>query len=444
MHGPLTAIAYPPCAMQMPPMPPSLNALATRLPARVRDRARVLSFLRFVWQRVLEDDVFQAAGALAYTTVFALVPVSMVVFGVLSVFPESEKWQADIVGYVFINFVPAAASAIQDALLGLVANTGKVTAIGAVGVVVSVLLTLGGVESAFNRIWRVKVARPKLGRFLIYWTVLTLGGILAAASFAVSAWLFSQSVFRTQAGDILEHLLLRLSPVVIQTTVILLIYRVVPHRTVKWRHALAGAVLASLLLETLKWGIGAFFGGFDTYARLYGALAFVPVFLLWVFLTWTAILLGASLASSLSAFRYQPVSMRLPEGFEMYGLLRLLARFAEARAHGQGLHVDQILHLEPMLTDALAQQMLAQLCEINVVRRAESGEWLLARDLDELSMAELYEACQLRIPVSEARLPCRDDALGHSAVEAMDALRIPLRDLLKRKVGSIHAEEPAS
>jgi membrane protein len=124
----------------------------------------------------------------------------------------------------------------------------------------------------------------------------------------------------------------------------------------------------------------------------------------------------------------------------MYGLIRLLARFNEARKRGRGLHSDQIERLEPMLTDSLVQQMLAQLCDINVVRRAEDGEWLLARDLDELTMAELYEACQLRIPIAEAHLPCREDSLGHAAVEAMDELRLPLRDLLKRRVSTIHAD----
>jgi membrane protein len=133
--------------------------------------------------------------------------------------------------------------------------------------------------------------------------------------------------------------------------------------------------------------------------------------------------------------------MRLPVGYEMYGLIRLLARFNEARKHGRGLHSDQIQQLEPMLTDALVQQMLAQLCEISVVRRAEEGEWLLARDLDELSMAELYEACQLRIPIAEAHLPCREDSLGHAAVAAIDELRVPLRDLLKRRVSTIHADQ---
>jgi membrane protein len=90
-----------------------------------------------------------------------------------------------------------------------------------------------------------------------------------------------------------------------------------------------------------------------------------------------------------------------------------------------------------MLTDALVQQMLAQLCAINVVRRAEDGDWLLSRDLDELTLSELYQACQLRIPIGEAHLPCRDDALGVSISQAIDDLRIPMRDMLKRRVTTL-------
>ena len=140
----------------------------------------------------------------------------------------------------------------------------------------------------------------------------------------------------------------------------------------------------------------------------------------------------------MSAFRYQPASMRLPEGFEIYGLLRLLGRFAEQRRLGRGLHSDDILQLEPLLTDALVQELLGQLCGIGVVARAESGEWLLSRDLDELTMADLYEACQLRIPIAEAHLPCHDDALGKAALAEVDELRLPLRDLLKRRVSNVY------
>ena len=407
---------------------------------RLRDRARVGTFFRFLARRSLDDNLFEAAGALSFTTVFALVPLSLVVFGVLKGLPVFSEWSDQLSNYVFSNFVPNAARSVESYLKQFSANADKLTTVGVIALVVSVLITLSGVEAAFNRIWRVKSARPKFSRFLVYWTVLTLGALMAAASLAVSAKFFAMSVFETTAGHLLQSVMLRLAPMTIELFAFAAIYRVVPHRTIKWRHAVAGALLATFLFELVKWGIGVYLGSFGSYATIYGTLAFVPIFLLWIYLSWTAVLLGASLASSMSAFRYQPAAMRLPHGYEIYGLLRLLARFNEARARGAGLHTDEIQELEPMLTDALVQQMLAQLNEISVVRRAESGEWLLSRDLDELTLAELYEACQLRIPIAEARLPCREDSLGKSAAAVLDELRIPLRELLKRPASSIHAE----
>lgn len=408
---------------------------------RVRDRARAGTFFRFLARRFLEDNLFQAAGALAYTTVFALVPLSMVVFGVLSAFPVFNEWSDRLSDYIFSNFVPSAARSVEAYLKQFSANIGQLTTAGVIALVISLLITLNGVESTFNRIWRVKSGRPRLGRFLVYWTVLTLGALMAAASLALSARFFAMSMFETEAGHLLQSAMLRLAPLTIELVAIAAIYRVVPHRTIHWRHAFAGALLAALLFEGVKWGISLYLGNFNSYSKIYGPLAFVPIFLLWIYLSWVAILLGASLASSMSEFRYQPIGMRLPLGFEIYGLLRLLARFNEARAHGRGLHSDDIETMEPMLTDALVQQMLSQLHTANVVRRAETGEWLLTRDLDELSLAELYEACQLRIPVTEAVLPCRDDSLGRSAIAALDELRLPLRELLKRRASSIHADE---
>lgn len=407
---------------------------------RVRDRARVSTFFRFLARRFLDDNLFQAAGALSFTTVFALVPLSMVVFGVLSAFPVFSEWSDKLSDYVFSNFVPSSARSVEAYLKQLSANIGQLTTAGVIALVISLLITLNGVEATFNRIWRVHAARPQLGRFLVYWTVLTLGALVAAASLALSARFFALALFETNAGHLLENAMLRLAPMAIELLAFAAIYRVVPHRTVKWRHALAGALLATLLLETVKAVMSLYLGSFATYSKIYGTLAFVPIFLLWIYVGWIAILLGASLASSISAFRYQPVAMRLPLGYEMYGLLRLLARFQEARQQGRGLHSDTIQQLEPILTDSLVQEMLGQLNDIRVVRRAEDGEWWLARDLDELALAELYEACQLRIPIAEAHLPCREDALGRSAVAAMDQLRMPLRELLKRRVASIHAE----
>lgn len=424
-------IGYP-CRME--PLD-SLNLWSERL----RDRARATSFARFLWQRFIDDRLFQAAGSLAYTTVFALVPLAIVVFGVLSAFPMFDRWSEALSDYVFSNFVPSAARAAEGYLRQFSSSVGQLTAAGFIALVVSLLITLNSVEQTFNRIWRVAAARPKLTRFLVYWTVLTLGALLAAASLAVSAKVLALPLFGTNEGRWLAEIGLRLAPVLIEFACVMLIYRVVPHHMVKWRHAIPGALLAVVMLELVKWGMGLYLGSFQSYQKLYGTVAFVPILLLWIYLSWVSVLLGASLASSIAAFRYQPAALRLPQGCELYGLLRLIGRFREARMEGKGLDEEQILSLEPMLTDSLLQQMLEQMERIDLLRRGERGEWLLARDLDRVSLNELYESSQLRIPVSEEYLPFRDDSLGQAACRALDQLRMPLRELLKRRMDDIYA-----
>ncbi|WP_093287609.1 YihY family inner membrane protein [Pseudoxanthomonas sp. CF125] len=408
---------------------------------RMRDRARMGTFARFLAKRFLDDRLFQAAAALAYTTIFALVPLAMVVFGVLSAFPVFNEWSDQLSDYIFSNFVPSAASSVSGYLKQYSASAGKLTAAGVIALVVSLLITLNSVEATFNRIWRVGTTRPQLSRFLVYWTVLTLGALVAAASLAISVRFFALPVFATSGGKILQTLSLTLAPILIEFAAIAAIYRVVPHRTIKLRYAVAGALIATILLELIKWALGVYLGSFNSYQNIYGQVAVLPILLLWIYLGWIAILLGASFASAISAFRYQPVSMRLPLGYEFYALLRLLGRFDEARKEGRGLHSDQILVMEPILTDSLAQQLLCQLGDINLLRRDEQGEWLLARDLDDMTLAELYEACQLRVPVAEAHLPCHDDQLGIAARNALDELRVPLRVLLKRRVSDLYANE---
>ena len=416
----------------------SVNRWSELLP----DRARAVSFGRFVLRRFLGDNLPAAAGALSYTTVFALVPLSMVVFGVLSAFPVFDQWSDRLSDYIFANFVPRAASAVQGYLREFSANTKSLTTAGVVALVVSLLVTLVSVEGTFNRIWRVPTARPKFGRFLVYWTVLTLGALVAATSLALSTRFFALAIFETTPGRWLEALILKLAPMAIEMLAFAAVFKVVPHRTVQWRHAFAGAVLSVLLFECVKWGIGLYLGSFGSYQKIYGPLAFVPVFLLWIYLGWASILFGASFASSMSAFRYQPAALRLPEGYELYGLLRMLGRFQQARAHGRGLHSDEIQELEPILTDHLVQDLLGQMAAINVVSRAEGGEWLLARDLEHVTLGELYEAARLRVPVNEAHLPHRDDALGAAVMRAIDGLRLPLRDQLKQRVSSIYEDIP--
>ncbi|WP_240096185.1 YihY family inner membrane protein [Thermomonas flagellata] len=417
--------------------------LLRRWGGHLRDPARWTAFARFAVRRLLEDRVFEAAGALAYTTVFAVVPLSMVALGVLSAFPVFEQWRDALTGYVFANFVPSAAHKVSDYLTEFTASTKSLTAAGAVALIVSLLVTLGSIEAVFNRIWRVPSARPRLGRFLVYWTVLTLGSLMAAASLALSTRFFALAVFETLPGRWLEAVLLRLAPVVIELLAIAALFKVVPHRSVAWRHALAGALLSMLLFELIKWGLGLYLDSFDSYQKIYGAVAFVPIFMLWIYLSWVSVLVGASFASALSAFRYLPAAQRLPEGQELYGLLRLLGRLYQARRQGRGLHVGQVQALEPGLTDALIQQFLQRLARAGVVVRAEDGQWLLARDLEHYGLDALYAAAGLRLPLEAGTPPPgADDPLGRAVLATLDDLRQPLRERLRRPVAAIYQGLP--
>lgn len=409
---------------------------------RLRDPARAGSFGRFVLRRFLDDRLFEAAGALSYTTAFALVPLTMVAFGVLSAFPVFDAWSARLSGYIFANFVPRAAQAVSGYLTDFSSNTRSLTTAGALALIVSLLVTLSSVEAIFNRIWRVPTARPKVGRFLVYWTVLTLGTLVAAASLALSTRFFALAIFETLAGRWLEALMLRLAPMAIELLAFAAVFRLVPHRTVAWRHAIAGGLLSVVLFEAVKSGLGLYLGSFDSYQKIYGAVALVPIVMLWIYLSWVSILFGASFASSMSAFRYQPKALRLPHGHELYGLLRMLGRFHQARMRGEGLTSEQIGALEPSLTDSMVQSLLGRMAAIHVLQLAENGQWLLGRDLDDVRLGELYEAAQLRVPAVDAPVPQPDDALGGAVRQAMAQLRAPLQDRLQQPVSSVFAGIP--
>lgn len=409
---------------------------------RLGDRPRALSFGRFLWARFVDDRLFQAAGSLAYTSVFALVPLAIVAFGVLAAFPAFERWRGALTDFIFSNFVPDAARSVQGFINHSLDDIGTFTAAGLIALVVSLLITLHSIEKTFNRIWRVASARPRLTRFLIYWTVLTLGTLLAAAAMAAGAYLAALPLFRSHEGRWLVEALWWLAPMLVEFVCIVLIYRLVPQHSVRMRHALPGAALAVLSLETVKSGLGLYLGGFHSYQRLYGALSALPILLLWIYLSWVSVLLGASLASSIAAFRYQPAEARLPPGHEFHVLLRVLGRFQLARRSGAGLDENTLSRLEPMLSDTLQQWLLADLQRIGVLRRDECGEWVLARDLDRVSLAELYESCRLRIAADAVTLPDGDDPLGQRAAEALECLRRPLQPLLTRSVGDIYRNLP--
>ena len=267
---------------------------------------------------------------------------------------------------------------------------------------------------------------------MVYWTVMTFGALLAAASLAVSARFFALAIFETQPGQWVEHWLLASTPVGIELIALMVVYRVVPHRTIQWKFAALGALLAVVLIELLKAGIGSYLGSFGAYQKIYGPLAFVPIFLGWIYFGWVAILLGASLASSMSAFRYQPASQRLPLGYELYGLCACSGASTKRAGPRQGPASGR--H-QPARTDAhrcAGAAVLQQLSGIGLLSRANPANgcgpaiWTIFRSPNLRSLPVAHPG--RRSLAARARR-----CVGETAVSALDELRIPLRDLLRSR-----------
>lgn len=399
------------------------------------DWYRLQSFSRFITKRFIDDELFDAAGALAYTTMFAIVPLSAVFLAVMSAFPVFDQWTATLVNFVFTNFVPSSARQVEQYLMGFSESTQTLTVAGITALLFSVLITMWSIEQSFNRIWRVPTIRPKFTRFLLYWTLLTLGSILTVASMSASASLLAYAELSGMRTQGFSNILLRWSPFLIEFFAMTGAYWLIPHRRVPIRFALAAGFLAALLFELLKFAFTSYVRN-TSFEQVYGAVALIPIFMLWLYLSWVVILFGASVAASMSAFRYQPKIHRLPVGQEFYAYLRLLGRLNACRGTGHGLHLLQMQKIEPMMTDDLLQQLLCGLSSLHIVLRAENGAWILTRDLDAVTLKELYERLNLRIPTRDINLPGGDDAFGKAAMDALDHLREPLSEPLARSIGS--------
>jgi len=331
--------------------------------------------------------------------------------------------------------VPSSARQVEEYVIGFSVSAKSLTAAGVIALLVSVLLTVWSIERTFNRIWRVPTIRPKFTRFLLYWALLTLGSILTVAAISASSSLFAYAELSGLQTQGVSNVLLRWSPFLIELSAMTLAYWLIPHRYVPIRFALAAGLLAALLFEGLKFGFTSYIRN-TSFEQLYGALALIPIFMVWLYSSWVVILCGASLGASLSAFRYQPRLHRLPPGQEFYDYLRLLGRLDACRGTGHGLHMQQMQEIEPMMTDDLLQQLLSGLSNLHIVMRSENGGWVLTRDLNAVSLNELYERLHLRIPSRQVNLPGHDDVYGKAAIDALSHLREPLEEPLGRSVGS--------
>jgi membrane protein len=393
------------------------------------DRDRALSFTRFTWQRFVDDKCFETAGALSYTTLVSLVPLTVAVFAILSAFPVFAEWRGSLANYAFQNFVPATGAKIQEYMLAFADKASQLTGISILVMLFSAVSMMISIEDRLNRIWRVRKARGWTSRLLLYWAALTLGPILVVGGLVVSSYLTALPMLQQAANQIVTGFgLLNALPFVITFVTLVLMYTMVPNRRVSWRHAAIGALLGAILFEFARWGFTQFIRRSPNYEEIYGALAAIPIFLLWIYLSWIIVILGASIAASISAFDYVKPHDALPEGAEFIGLLVVLRHFVEAQRAGDGVDPAAVRLAEPYLPSKDIATYFENLQKADMIQRGETG-WLLSRSLDTTELLRLYRCTHYRLPlrpreqIERLGIDLPDDLLAQldRLAEALDA-----------------------
>lgn len=257
-------------------------------------------FARLITGRFREDRLNRVAQALSYTTVLSLVPLTTLAFGIFSVFPVFEKWVVVLQTYLYSHFVPAAGDVVQRYLNQFATKSAQLTAFGLSFLIVTALMLMATIEQTFNDIWRVPQRRKIVYRFLSYWAILTLGPLLLGVSLSVTSTLLSLPIFQAQSvfGYVWHAFIVSL-PFIAELCVFMLLYIVVPNASVSWRHALIGSIVTAVLVEIAKRGFALVVIKYSSYRLVYGAIAALPMFLIWIYVSWALILMGALLVALL-------------------------------------------------------------------------------------------------------------------------------------------------
>ena len=266
-------------------------------------------FAKILYQRMLDDATFQQAAALAYNTLFSLLPIFVIALLITSLIGGrgENSMGRQVEGFIFkqlglneIRIVDEAKTGTTDLASYVSSRLDHVREFvqsPQSGILAFATLLWGAIslmmviEGAFSRIYRSKLQRPLYRRLLLYWCVLTLGPLGVAGSLWLTNNVYTVTANVSAAQAVLRPLSL-IAGYIVSFLVLLIIYRLVPDAPVRWASALRGAAVGTVLWEGGKYLFGLYVAHCVGYGKWYGTLGLVPLFMFWIYLTWNFVLLG--------------------------------------------------------------------------------------------------------------------------------------------------------
>jgi len=350
----------------------------------------IIGFVGFVISRFRQDRGADMASSLTFTSLLSLVPLITIVLTLFSAFPQFAAFSEHAKEMILSNMVPETGGRIISQYMEQFAeNAARLTAVGVAFLGVTAMLMIYNIDNAFNTIWRVSRQRTVIQRVLVYWAVLTLAPLLIGGSLSMTSWLINLSVVKLSNLSPFLVVLLKIAPIVLATLAFTFLFRVVPNRYVPLQHAFIGGVISALAFEGMNRIFAFYISSFPTYKLVYGAFASIPIFLLWVYLSWLTVLMGAVLTASLSHWRSKNGKHPLSPELKLYYSLCILRLMNEGLRSG----IAQTL---PMLSKDLRlgydslEELLEKMATIKLVQRMIGHSWVMIRAPEHVQAIELF------------------------------------------------------
>ena len=371
---------------------------------------QVGEFLVYVGNRFREDRCLRMAAGLSYTSLLAIVPLMAIAFSMLAAFPVFGDVQSAIQGAIFSNLLPDSADNIQEHLNTFIGNTTSLSAIGIVALALTAVLLLGTIEADMNAIFRVARTRALAPRLLVFWALLTLGPMLLGASLSMATYFYAATNWLgiDENGGVLAFFGTFL-PTLMMIALLSVFYIIIPNRPVGLTAGIIGGLFAGISFTLLRKAFGWYIITFPTYQNIYGALSVVPIFLVWMYMSWLVVLIGAILTASVSEWRSaggKPLPSGVASGMRLIIAVQILAILYGASREGRGaVHRNEIMRSTGGGGEAV-DRILNLLRSNNFVERTSHNRWLLARSAETVTVYDLYavlglDFAQRSVPIGD-------------------------------------------
>ncbi|MFN3985185.1 MAG: YihY family inner membrane protein [Rhodocyclaceae bacterium] len=348
-------------------------------------------FLALLYDRFVATRCPQVAGSLTYTTLLAIVPLVTVTIALFSNFPAFSDLGEALSVFLQTNILPdRAGQIVATYALQFSEKAAQLTLIGTVMLVVTVLLLLHTIDSVFNDIWGVRTPRPWLTRLTVYWVALSLGPIALAGSVFATGRLVATSIEWIAKGVDVSAISSWIVPLGLLGALFSFLYYAVPNHPVRLVHALIGGFTAALGFILMQRLFGLFIARFPTYTLVYGTFAALPIFLVWLYMSWVVVLLGAILAATFPSFFERKLTLGANPGDKAWAALDMLAALTRARRAG-GSADFETLRAHAGVSQDVAESILGEMRDIGWVARTDEHGWVLAKNADLLTLAHVID-----------------------------------------------------